>query len=390
MDFELNNQQKLATNESEKWFRSGIKQIFEISGPAGSGKTTIVYYLIQKLGLNPKDVLFMAYVGKATMALARKGNLAHTIHSTIYKLVEVPKLDEDGNTIKKHNRIVTIPTFIKREELPPNIKLLVIDEGSMVNKQIAEDILSFGLPILVLGDLNQLPPVFGESYFLVNPDVILTEIMRQKENDPIIWLSQQAIKGKSLRIGKYGPKCFIIDKENITDNMLTKSDIVICGKNKTRESINTYVRESIYGINKPFPTKGEKLICRRNNWRESINNDIFLINGLIGYVEDVYLDTYNKSSLCIDFRPEFLETDKFEKIAIDYKYLFASPEQKKIGERGYYNKFEFANAITCHLAQGSQYPKVFIYDEKIGDKFYYRKWLYTAITRAIDGLIIAV
>jgi ATP-dependent exoDNAse (exonuclease V) alpha subunit len=385
----LNSQQVDATDESEIWWKKQYKQTFEISGPAGSGKTTIVHYLIDRIGLNPDEVLFMAYVGKATMALARQGNNAQTIHSTIYNLVDQPKLDEDGNIVKKNGRIVTVLKFEKKPCLPSNIKLLVIDEGSMVNKAIAEDILSFGLPVLILGDLNQLPPVFGDPYFLVNPDVILTQIMRQKENDPIIYLSQLAIKGKRFEIGKYGPKCYVIDKESISDNLLVKSDIVICGKNKTRDNINRYVRRNIMGIDKDFPLKGEKLICRQNNWKLCLDDNIYLINGLIGYVENIYLDTYNKRSLCIDFRPEFMPDKYFEKIPIDYEFLFESYENK-VNKRSFYNKFEFANAITCHLSQGSQYNKVLVYDEKMGDRTYYNKWRYTAVTRAIEGLVIAV
>lgn len=388
MGIELNGQQSHASDEGVKWMRKGMKQTFEISGPAGSGKTTIVYYIRERLNLDPRDVLFMAYVGKATMALARAGNFAKTIHSSIYDLVPVPKLDENGNVVKKNNRVVTTLTFVKKKELPPNIKLIVIDEGSMVNKQIAEDVLSFGIPVLVLGDLNQLPPVFGDSYFLVNPDVVLTQIMRQAEGNPVIHLSQRAIKGDYIDLGKYGPKCFVIEKERITDNLLTKSDIVICGRNKTRDDINNYVRKEIMKIDKKLPMVGEKLICRQNNWSLSIEKDICLINGMIGYVQDLYLDSYNKKSLCIDFRPEFLQDEWFQKIALDYEYLF-QPYEEKNNKRSYYNKFEFAYAITCHLSQGSQYGKVMIYDEVMGSKKYYRKWLYTAITRSMDALVIA-
>lgn len=388
MDFELNEQQKEALDKSLYWWNKKYKQVFEISGPAGSGKTTIVDFLIKNIGLQQDEVLFMAYVGKATMALTLRGNNAKTIHSTIYNLVEVPIIDENGNYHKKNGRIIMKPIFEKKESLPEHIKLLVIDEGSMINRNIAEDILSFGIPILILGDLNQLPPVFGEPYFLINPDVILTKIMRQAENDPIIMLSQMALRNEFIPIGKYGSRCFVIEKENITDNMLIKSDIVICGKNKTRDNINKYVRHTIKKIDKAYPTIGEKIICRQNNWNLSINDNCFLINGLIGYIEDVYIDTYNGKSICIDFRPEFLDNNCFEKIPIDYNFLFSSIN-KKTNKKNYLNKFEFAYAITAHLAQGSQYEKVFVYDEKIGDKEYYRKWLYTAITRASKYLILA-
>lgn len=389
MGIELNTQQLDASDKQYKWWKTLYKQVFELAGSPGTGKTTIIKYLIERIRIEPRDVLFMAYVGKAAMALARQGNFAKTIHSSIYDLKLVPKLDEYGNKIKKNGRIVTYPAFVKKPKLPDNIRLIVIDEGSMLNEQIAKDILSFGIPVIVLGDLNQLPPVFGSSYFLKNPDVVLTQIMRQAEGDPIIMLSQKAIKGEYIETGKYGSSCFVIDKEQITDTLLTKPDIIICGRNKTREDINQYVRKNIKKIDKDFPVMGDKIICRQNNWNLSVDDNIYLINGLIGFVDNIYLDTYNKKSICIDFRPEFLEDEYFERLPIDFENLF-TPLDKKNNKRSYYNKFEFAHAITCHLAQGSQSNNVLVYNEFMGNKDYYRKWLYTAITRAIHGLIIAM
>ena len=386
----LEGQQNHAANEVILWRNKRNKQVFEVSGPAGSGKTFIVYFIINKLRIPFENVIFMAYVGKATMALMRQGIKAQTIHSVIYDLIDIPRLDENNNFIRKNGRILTSPAFVKKDKLPDNIELLVVDEGSMVDGKIGSDILSFGIPVLVLGDLNQLPPIFGKPYFLNNPDVILTKIRRQKENDPIIHLSQQAINHKLLKVGRYGDKCFVINKEDITDNMLVDNDIVICGKNRTRDNINKYVRESINKINKPFPIIGDKIICRQNNWSLSVLDNISLVNGLVGYVKDIHLDTYSKKSVCIDFRPEFLTDEFFRRIPIDHNYLFKNYEERKQSKRSYVNKFEFAHAITAHLSQGSQYNNILVYDERMGNSEYYFKWLYTSITRAISGLIIAV
>ena len=82
MGIELTNEQIYATYDAETWFRSSTSgQVFEISGPAGSGKTTLVLYIIEKLGLRKKDVLFCAYMGKAATQLIRNGLPARTIHS---------------------------------------------------------------------------------------------------------------------------------------------------------------------------------------------------------------------------------------------------------------------------------------------------------------------
>lgn len=392
MAFELTEQQKDAVKKTKQWWLSGNKQVWEISGAAGTGKTTIVYYLINEINLKKENVLFMAYVGKATLALARKGNYAQTIHSTIYDIVDIPKVSDDGEPITQFNRSVTRIGFVKKEALPPNIKLLVVDEAAMVSKQIAMDILSFGLPVIALGDRNQLDPVFGESFFLKHPDVVLTEPMRQALDSPIIYLSQLAMKGKYIQKGNYGNNCFVIDKSDITDRMLTESDVVLCGRNRTRELLNNYVRHDIFKINKEYPVIGEKLICRQNNWRCKIQDNIFLINGMVGYVENTYLETYNKHSISIDFRPDFVnDNNYFRKIPIDYKFLIDTYENKiNSSKRSIYNKFEFAYAISIHLSQGSEWDTVFIYNEDYGTFEFRKKMLYTAITRAKKNLILAV
>lgn len=392
MKFTPTEEQQDGLIRTQKWFKSQYKQVWEISGIAGSGKTTLVYHLIQELKLNMEDVAFVAYIGKAALALCRKGTPAKTIHSFIYNITEEPKVDEDGNPILDDDlgKIQYKMKFVKKEQLPPNIKLIVVDEGAMVSKQIADDLMSYDIPIIVLGDRNQLPPVFGESVFLLDPDVNLTKPMRQALDSPIIYLAQQAMHGRYIQYGKYGNNCYVIPKSMITNKMLTESDVVICGRNKTRDELNRKVREDILGIHSECPVIGDKMICRQNNWTEYIGDNIFLINGLIGYVESINRESYNKSSIEIDFRPEFMETECFNNIKIDYKYLISSYEEKQKYARCFFNKFEYAYAITCHLSQGSQYDNVFVYDERIGTQEYYKQWLYTAITRASNSLILAI
>lgn len=387
---ELNSQQEDAVRLASRWWISRNKQVFEISGPAGSGKTTLVHVLMQNMNIKPENVLFMAFVGKAAMELSRKGNNAQTIHSTIYDLQEVLVLDDDGNVIMVNGRAKRRPAFVRKPQIDPNIQLLVIDEGGMVNKEIALDVLSFGLPVLVLGDLDQLPPVIGDAFFLRDPDVILTQIMRQAEGDPIIHLSQLAKKGIYIPKGKYGDRCYVIDRADVTDDMMKMADIIICGKNKTRDNLNYHVRHNILGRKEPHPYIGDKIICRQNNWKLKIENDLFLINGMNGYIQDIYLDSYNGKHINIDFRPEFLEEEYFKNIKIDYRYLFMSHEAKKNQGRSFVNRFEFGWAITAHLSQGSQYDKVLLFNERLGDNIYYRKWLYTAITRAKTHLLLVL
>ena len=85
MGIELNNDQIYCTYKMENWWHHSTEQLFQISGSAGSGKSTVVRYLIEKIGLEYDEVLFVAFMGKAASQLARNGLPAQTIHSAIYR-----------------------------------------------------------------------------------------------------------------------------------------------------------------------------------------------------------------------------------------------------------------------------------------------------------------
>ena len=108
--------------------------------------------------------------------------------------------------------------------------------------------------------------------------------------------------------------------------------------------------------------------------------------GLVGYITDINLENSTSKRLTIDFRPEFM-TESFIDLPMDREYL-KLPAQYRKSHMSRLNKFEYGYAITCHLAQGSQYNKVIVINEPFGDYQFRRQWLYTAVTRAIDQLII--
>ena len=321
----LNDQQEECVKKAVEWYHKiSSKQTFEISGPAGSGKTTIVRTIIQELGIRIEDVLFVAYVGKAALQLTRSGVNGRTIHSTFYDIEFVPVKVEDGNILVKNGRLVTRPEFVKKEKIPSNIKLIDIDEAPMVNESFGVDIESFGVPIICLGDLQQLPPVIGGSKYLLRPDYVLTKIMRQAEGNPIIYLSQLASRGEHIPYGKYGDRCYVIPKEKVNDNMLLNADMILTPTNRSRIHYNRYIRECLRGIESELPVEGEKLICRKNNRNRIIGDGVYLVNGMIGYVINVEKSSYNGKTLDISFVPDFNEDLVFNNVRLDYKTLMNS------------------------------------------------------------------
>lgn len=386
----LNEQQAQAIEALRKWWYDGKKQVFQISGAAGTGKTTLIRYLINEIKLEHDEVLFTAFVGKATLAMTRNGLNAKTLHSAICYCKDEPVLDENGNVVTEYNRRVTKRVFTRRRKIDPRIRLIVVDEGSMVPAKMADWLLKFKVPIIVLGDLNQLPPVIGDSFFLKEPDVVLTQIMRQSSESPIPYFAQNVLQNgtKCLSPGlQIGDKINVLSKADITPELLKDYDVIICGTNKTRNNLNTYIRERIYGRTQEYPVIGDKLICRENDWTFSVD-DVYLINGLIGYVTDIDLESISDYTMKIDFKPEFMDNE-FKNVTLDRIYMGLSPNDKRF-YRSNYHKFEYGYAITCHLSQGSQYNRVLVFNESFGTAEERRKWLYTAVTRAIDKVTILI
>lgn len=421
-----------------------IKEIrqyfFDITVPKGNcfvsngiishntGKSTIVNLLIEDFNLKPEEVCFATYTGKAALVLQQKKIPAVTIHKLIYNYIEkeVPVLDEKGRQVKDENGdplyeekfVFEKKDFLETGESNIPIRLIVIDECSMISEELWKDLLSFDKPIIVLGDPGQLPPIEGESPLLKNPDVFLTEIMRQAEDNPIIYLATLAREKKKIKLGNYG-KSSVVDIKYFNDDLfnnysncddiLKKASIVICGKNKTREYINKHFREVLFELDTPFPVQNDKIICRRNNYQISIEYEglsLPLINGMIGYSLNDINPTINwkKDTYSLNFRPEFIKNFAFGNLTCDIfpfkniegktkediKQMRAiSYDKQKDYKRNEIQLFEYAYAITAHLSQGSSWKKPVIYDEWLSlDKDYHAKWLYTAITRAEIGTAI--
>src|SRR5205807_8378610 len=169
--------------------RKGTPPVFRLFGLAGTGKTTLARHVAEAVD---GEVKYAAFTGKAALVMRRKGcDGASTIHSLIYRA------RESG---------VEQPSFELWDDAPASkAKLIVIDECSMVDAELGRDLMSFGVPLLVLGDPAQLPPIQGGGFFTeVEPDAMLTEVHRHAEDNPIIRLSMDIRAGHELEPGRYG------------------------------------------------------------------------------------------------------------------------------------------------------------------------------------------
>lgn len=384
----LTDEQQSLIKDCYNWFYNENNLVFEYTGGPGTGKSFVLNFIINYLGINREQIAPMAYTGAAAVNMRTKGLLnAGTIHSWIYHTSITQKHDEFGEVIidDYFNRPKEILDFIPKIKLK-NIKLIIIDEAYMVPFEMKKDIESFGIKILACGDYNQLPPINSKPAYLTGNNVrVLTKIMRQSENSYIIKLAYSALNGYSISNGYYGD-VLVINENELTDQMILSSDIVLCSKNSTREYYNNKIR-NLLGFRGKTPEYGERIICRSNNKFEVVDN-INLANGLIGtVVNSPDVSGFDGKTFRLSFKPDLL--NKSFDIRASYKYFIAPHQQREVLKNDRYlegEKFEFGYSITTHLSQGSEFNNVIVIDEPMRGDFNNRL-SYVAITRAKQQLI---
>lgn len=423
---------------------------FVLTGIAGSGKSTLINFIVKELGLKENEISFVSFTGKAASVLNRKGLPATTIHKLIYNVKFDDLIDENNedekeyyssdnllNTIvnnekkriekkkreNKKNDSLDVSFILKDKDELKHLKLIIVDEISMVNKQLLNDLMSFNIPIIACGDPFQLQPVGGESNDLINhPDVFLDEPLRQSLDSPIVYLANQIRNGIRIRPCILGNDVKVTYKNKLDDSYYINADQILCGKNVTVNTINKKYREEFLKIFTPTPKNGEKLICLKNNYNLScIENGILqpLVNGLTCIFEE-NVGYYNRERVLLaNVKPDYFDNNQFKNIHIDWLYFKLNLKDDKhffenldkivedeeddmnykelFLERKYFeynhglriNKFAYGYCITVHKSQGSQYKKVLLINEFL-NRNTYNNWLYTAITRAEEKLVIAL
>jgi exodeoxyribonuclease-5 len=416
-DIVLTDKQAAAVRDISDWFRNRVheQQVYRLFGYAGTGKSESVRYVTAELGLDDGDVLYGTFTGKAALVLRKKGLPCRTIHSLIYRvheanereIAELKKQLDDleakitepalaGDALLTQIRALRVklkelrqPRFTLNDESEVrDAKLVVLDEVSMVGPEMAADLLSFGKPTLVIGDPGQLPPVKqGEGAFTQqDPDAMLTEIHRQAAESAVIRLATMARQGEFIPYGQHDSFVWKMSQRDVTAAHLLNGGQVICGRNATRFNLNNAMRQAAGFNSGPLPTgPGEKIICLKND------NAAGLLNGMFLQFDDIRPagdDRFRAAITSEDgdflgnmmvYAGHFLDHEKLDKGRDDRDYGI----KKRLVEA------TFGWAITCHKAQGSQWANVIIADDKFGwTRAERNRWLYTAITRAEEGLVV--
>lgn len=366
-----------------------------LGGYAGSGKSTCIPLISDQLG-DTTETAFCAFTGKAANVLQRKLKAAGirdaayvgTIHSLIYR----PKVNNAGTIVgwvKKERPLRAYADYLDAESSIP-VNRIIIDEASMINEEVLSDLQAYGVPILLVGDHGQLPPVQGKS-ILEKPTFRLETIHRQAANNPIIKLAHEIRTHGDIpkNFPRDLPEIAFIKRDRLYEVVGESYDrlglnlAVIVRTNNARANINLAPREV------KDPVAGDIVICLKNN------PPVF--NGMRGIVQAIEPCEDHWFHAKIEFPDDGITLEGIlnrHQFGRQYTIESGISLQEDVGSfdprKPLGLLFDFGIALTAHKSQGSSFREVVLCPEKwrSDSEEDYCRWLYTAVTRAEQKITI--
>lgn len=423
-------------------------QCFLLKGYAGTGKTTLISALVKVLPrLKLKSVL-LAPTGRAAKVISNySGKKAFTIHKKIYRKKNAAS--PEMNFVLGDNLMENTIFIVDEASM---ISDMVHDYS---RQSLLEDLVSYvyngkNCKLMFVGDTAQLPPVGSELSPALNKEILssdfrlkvlsyeLTDVVRQEKESGILYNATQLrelIRNGKQTFPKFSIRAYrdifrmtgerLVEGLNYAyDKYGMENTIVICRSNKNANAYNQNIRNRILYREEEI-TGGDHIMVVRNNYfwlKPEDNSGDFIANGDIAKVRKVrrieeqygfrfaelvieLLDYPDQEPLSCKVlldtlyteSPSLSSTDQkrlFDALMEDYQHIenkrFRMEELKK---DPYYNalQIKFAFAVTCHKAQGGQWPAVFIDQGYLSDEMLnteFLRWLYTGVTRSNSELFL--
>ena len=413
MNVSLSPDQEVAYKAIMSWSKRRDGRILSLGGYAGSGKSLLVSVLAGEM--YQKRIVFCALTGKAAGVLRKKlrdagikgpNHEVMTLHSLLYQSYT----HECGKTCMVGDKKCEKSGMLCWSDKPGGMAdwdLIVIDEASMVSDQILQDLLKHGpRKILAVGDHGQLPPVGGSASLMDKPDLRLEKIHRQAAGNPILELSQiireygalpQTLPGaEDGRVRYVRHQDFEPLMRQVYGERESKDVATLCWTNRVRKRLNETIRRIVLKdeYDATTPVDGDQVICLRNAYR-------IAFNGMRGYMEDVALASesdhhYRTTAVFPEDNLRF-RGDACRHLFTMEKGLTSLLDLESYGMKAktwedFGFQLDYGYALTVHKAQGSQFDTVALIRERppqaTADN--YKRWLYTAATRASDRLFIVL
>lgn len=383
---ELTKEQKKAFDQIQEWYAYPGSNLFTLGGYAGTGKTTLIAELAKHWIANKDEIGFCTFTWKAAHALRRKLRAAgiDVTPTSLHRLLYTPETDSHGNIVR----------WVKNSSI--EYSTVVVDEVSMLTPKMMDDLLSCGVRVLAVGDHAQLPPIEGESVLRIL-DALLTQVCRQAQDSPIIKLATHVRYEGDLPADLPAGILTMSEDEEVQAARARDAEefgeldvAILTYTNRYRVAVNSYIRQY---QNKPAtPSPGDVIMC--------LSNQPPLFNGMRGLItnEDFNIQRNHWYVGAVDFPDdEITATGSFVAGQFHRERTFGQTEElgrevkqdlRSVKDAGILADFGYA--MTVHKAQGSEFKSVYLLHEKPYkvDPDGFRRWLYTAITRASKKLTV--
>lgn len=364
-----------------------------IAGYAGTGKSTLVRFIIDALDVEENKVCYCAFTGKAAEVLRKKGNKnVCTLHKLLYEHIPKPA----GGFFRKPKTLIPYD-------------IIVVDEISMVPKELIDLLFTHNIYVVCLGDPFQLPAIDKntDNHLLDFPHIFLDEIMRQAQESEIIRLTMKIRNYQNIEFFN-GKEVKVLPYTQLNTGILQWGDQILTATNARRHAINSKMRQ--LAGRSGDPQDGDKMICLRNYWEDFSSENNALVNGTIGIL--------NNNFRTVRYIPRFIKSDVkmfdillgdliipetndiYKDVDMDYKMIMAGQKccdwrlSYQLGRlRPRYGEivpkeFDYAYAITYWKAQGSEWNNVVVLEEDFPyDRETHARAMYTAATRASKKLV---
>lgn len=347
---ELSNEQTKVLYKIVKGIQDRGQKEVKMGGFGGTGKTVLARYLSKFF----PDFAVCAFTGKAASVLRKRGiEDAATIHSLIY----VPEIE--------NGQLVGFDLCPKWEM---KYKGFIVDEASMVSKDIYADLCSYDLPMIFIGDHGQLEPIGTDFNLMADPEYRL-ETIHRNANEIAHFAQHLRLGRNSYSYRGPGDRVSFTKKKDITDDDLIAADQIIVAFNASRVEINKQVR-SILGYPADQLHVGDRVICLKN-----MKEPYQLYNGMQGTVTKLYQDSAGRNFM--DFK---FDDTTFYGVRYDKRFFNVEKPEFDYSSRNHPVPFDYAYAITAHKSQGSEYDNGLVY-EQICKNWEHKRWAYTAASR---------